>query len=594
MTRGQSDTSPVEEGGHSLFPWQGRPSVAAGRVQRLRLRITVTLLLVSLLPLSLVGAGAWHVFHRLALDKTLELHRTLVRGHALAIDAYLAERLRALDLLANTHSSEFLGDEERLASVFRRLRVVHPNDFVDLGVINERGEHVAYVGPYDLKGKNYSDASWFRTVLEKGSYVSDVFLGHRQVPHCVVAILREEDQQRWILRATINNESLYSLVRSLEVGETGDVFVVNTDGLYQTPPARGHVLDRSAWESPQAHQGVVDRRLELGNAHFSQVATWTNNGHWLLVVQQAESEIVAPVRRAMTYGGLVVLAAVLLVLVTTFIATWHLTGQVERAKQQRDAMYGDLLRSAKLASLGEMATGLAHEINNPLATISAEQTNIGDLLLELEGDSETMKALRASVDRCKRQIFRCSSITHKMLQFGRRGEGDLQLQDVAPIVKEVAKLLEQQMRLRNIALRVDLEPSVPKVLVDATELEQVLVNLINNAMHAIDRQGTIAITLNRSGAAVELAVKDDGCGIPTKDLDKIFQPFFTTKPVGQGTGLGLAVSYGMVQAWGGTIRADSEIGVGTQITLQFPIHQPGQTVGTRSGRHHERMATQGQ
>jgi two-component system NtrC family sensor kinase len=234
-------------------------------------------------------------------------------------------------------------------------------------------------------------------------------------------------------------------------------------------------------------------------------------------------------------------------------------------------MYGDLLRSAKLASLGEMATGLAHEINNPLATLCAEQTNIGDLLSELSGNDSTKTAIHVSVERCKRQIDRCSNITGKMLQFGRRGDGDLYPSDVGPIIEEVSRLLTPQARLKNIALRVEIEPSIPRVFLNPTELEQVLVNLINNAMHAIQQRGTINIALQRANGQAEISVQDDGCGIAPGDLDKIFQPFFTTKPVGEGTGLGLAVSYGIVQAWGGTIHADSGLGVGTRISVLLPI-----------------------
>lgn len=565
-----SKRTPVEKANIGSVTWSWKETRPDNRTNALRNRIVLVLLLVSLLPLVLVGGGAWQVFHRLALDKTLELHRSLVQGHARAIDLHLRERVRALDLLAGTQSFASLIDENKLASVFKRLRDVYPNDFVDLGVIDDLGKHQAYIGPYKLKDKTYADAPWFLTVLERGSYISDVFLGHRKFPHCIIAIVKEEGQRRWILRATINNDSLYSLVKSTEVGATGDVFVVNASGLYQTPPRRGAVLDRAHIDIPIPHRGVVDQRVRIGGEYFSQVSTWINSGHWLLVVQQMESEIVAPIRRAMLYGALVIMAALLLLIVTTSLATGHLTKKIDKAKEQRDSMYNDLIRTSKLASLGEMSTGLAHEINNPLAIISVEQTNIGDLLSELNGPHATKDAIGTSVSRCKRQIERCSAITGKMLQFGRRGESDLRPHDIGPLVKDITNLMERHAHVNNIKLLADISSDVPKVLVNATEMEQVLINLINNSMQAIEKQGTISIILQNTGEGVELIVRDDGCGIPANDLDKVFQPFFTTKPVGKGTGLGLAVSYGLVRSWGGNIRIESEVNEGTQITVTFP------------------------
>jgi two-component system, NtrC family, sensor kinase len=153
-----------------------------------------------------------------------------------------------------------------------------------------------------------------------------------------------------------------------------------------------------------------------------QVTTWLNDGQWLLVVQQPEREILAPVSRAVAEGAVVVAMAVILVFVATILITSRLIRRVEQADQQRDLMYGDLLRSAKLASLGEMATGLAHEINNPLAIISAEQTNLGDELADLDLPAGVRETLEEAIQRCKRQVERCGNITAKMLQFGRKTE----------------------------------------------------------------------------------------------------------------------------------------------------------------------------
>jgi two-component system NtrC family sensor kinase len=540
------------------------------RSKSLRWRIVTLLLLVSLVPLALVGLGSWVVFGSLLVEKTLEKHRQMVMGHASAIELYLAERVRALEMVARSHSRQGITNGDELQRIFDALSASYPRAFVDLGVIGDDGIHLAYVGPYDLKHKNYADTEWFQTVRTRGSYISDVFLGYRQVPHCIIAVQRKEGQRDWILRATLNSDDFYSLVRAEQIGKTGDAFIVDTRGFYQTPPRLGKVLQPSPVLSPEMHKGVRDHRAVMKGRPVLRVTSWLNEHRWMLVVQQDEGEIKAPVNRAMGWGVLVILIAVGLVAVTTFLATWHLTNRIDRVTAQREAMQRDLIRSAKLASLGEMSSGLAHEINNPLAIISATVTNISDHLDDLELDDGVRAELTEETQRCKRQVERCSGITAKMLRFGRNTETAIQKTDIAPVVQETVRAMQTQARVRNIDLQLDLEPDLPPVLLDSTELEQVLANLINNSMYSINGHGSITVAARKEDQAIELSVQDDGCGIAPEDQERIFQPFFTTKPVGEGTGLGLSVCYGIVSNWGGEIAAQSAMGSGTVITIRLP------------------------
>jgi two-component system NtrC family sensor kinase len=537
----------------------------------LRWRIAAALLLVSLLPLGVLSIGAWSVFGRLLLEKSLELQRTVVEGHARSIDLYLAERLRALDLAARGYRREELRDPQALRQLLETLNHSYDHSFIDLGVIGSDGRHLAYAGPYNLLDRNYAETEWFLAVCREGVHVSDVFLGFRQVPHCILAVQRLEGDGFWILRATINSEQFDRLVHTGRLGRTGDAFLVNAAGLYQTPPKEGRVLERADLPIPANLHGVLDSRVTEGGRRMRRVTTWLHGGRWLLVVQQDEAEIMAPVRRAMAAGALVVFAAVALVAAATILSTWHLTGRIEEAVRERDALSRDLLRSAKLASLGEMATGLAHEINNPLAIISAEQTNIVDLVGEIDAPGEAGAEILDSARRCLRQVERCAVVTSKMLQFGRQAEARRRPTDVQPRLEEIARLMGGQAVLRGVDLQLEVEPGLPPLLLDPTEIEQVLVNLVHNALQATGSGGRVRITARREGSTVLLQVADSGCGIPPENLERVFQPFFTTKPLGEGTGLGLAVCYGIVQSWGGTIRAESEPGQGTVMTIRLPL-----------------------
>jgi two-component system NtrC family sensor kinase len=289
-----------------------------------------------------------------------------------------------------------------------------------------------------------------------------------------------------------------------------------------------------------------------------------------LAVQQDAEEVRAPVIRALAAGGAVAGVAFLLVVAATVLATRHLTRKIERANAHREEATRAFMRSAKLASVGELATGLAHEINNPLAIIAAEQTNISDLLPSATAEPALRDELVASAERIRRQVRRCASITRKMLEFGRKRDALPEPTDLAPRLLEIVSLLERQAAVRNVALRTQAGDGVPHVRLDPLELEQVLVNLITNSIQAMPAGGTIQVRTRAVPGQVWLEVEDDGEGMTPGVRERVFEPFFTTKPVGQGTGLGLSVCHGIVESWGGRLEVESAPGRGTTVRLLLP------------------------
>jgi two-component system NtrC family sensor kinase len=533
---------------------------------RLRWQIVTALLLAAVAPLALLAGGAWVVFGRMIEDRAVALQRTLVHSHAASIEAYIA-RLRAL-LQLSAATLDPQTSMQALGQSFETINRVSDNAFVDLGIIAENGGHLAYVGPYDLAAVNYHGEEWFREAMVRGVFVSDVFLGYRRVPHFVIVIRQRTQGRAWLLRATVSSARFESLVATPEAAET---FLVNSQGLLQTRAVRGAVLDRvDLTISLDRHEGVVDRRAVIAGRDSIIVTTWLNDGRWLLVVLQDAAQVRSPVRRALLNGAVVVLVAFAAMVATTVLATRHLTRQIERADREREEMSRAFMRSARLASVGELATGLAHEINNPLAIISAEQTNISDLLPGLRGDDAASTEIRESVERIGRQVRRCGSITAKMLQFGRSRDTALEATDLKTSLHSIVSLLERQAGVRNIDLVLSCAEDVPRVLLDPVELEQVIVNLINNSFAALANGGRIMVRTRRLDDAAMIEVEDNGAGMPPEVRDRIFEPFFTTKAVGQGTGLGLSVCYGLVQSWGGTIEVESEAGRGTTIRICLP------------------------
>ncbi|MFH2050597.1 MAG: ATP-binding protein [bacterium] len=537
----------------------------------LRWRIIITLLTVSLLPLVVAGLGGGNILGKLLEQKALEQMRIIVQDHAKAIESTLSNRMNLLRLLASSHTLEAISNNGNLQDFLKDLNQSSDGGFVDLGVIDINGNHLAYVGPYELKDKNYSQTDWFKEVLANGVYVSDVFLGYRQVPHCIIAVKGMKGQTPWVLRATINSQQFDELVKTGFSGKRNDVYIVNQEGFYQTTPRSGTLLDKSPLDLFQYHPGVKDHRITQNDTTKIIVTSWVNSNRWILVVEQELAIVLEPVNQAITHVARYVILAVVLLIITTFIATWNLTNQIDKATAERDRMTQAFVRSAKLASIGELATGLAHEINNPLAIISAEQTNISDLISEMENYSENSEQIIESVDRCKKQVQRCGSITRKMLQFGRKQESQLVMVDIAPGMLEIINLLERHANVRNVKIESEIDENLPQVMIDPIELEQVLVNLINNAIDALPNGGQITVKAYTLNNTFCLDVIDNGVGISQEVQEKIFEPFFTTKPVGKGTGLGLSVCYGIVNAWGGDIKVESTENRGTRISIILPL-----------------------
>lgn len=231
-----------------------------------------------------------------------------------------------------------------------------------------------------------------------------------------------------------------------------------------------------------------------------------------------------------------------------------------------------LLQSQKLASIGELSSGIAHEINNPLAIITQEL----DLVRELTGDGPCpdeaeLAEARDSLREIASQVDRCRQITHKLLNFARKVEPVLQEEELTTVIEDMALLVEREARGKEVAILRDYAPDLPPVRTDVPLLRQVILNLLTNALHATPKGGSITLSTRREAKKAVIAVRDTGCGIPPENMDKIFDPFFTTKQPGQGTGLGLSLSHGIVARLGGSLAAQSAPGQGATFTVTLPL-----------------------
>ncbi len=234
--------------------------------------------------------------------------------------------------------------------------------------------------------------------------------------------------------------------------------------------------------------------------------------------------------------------------------------------EQRRMMREQMAQADKLASIGELSAGIAHEINNPLGII------LGYTQLLLRAESEKSERY-ADLKTIEKHVRSCKTIVEDLLNFARTSSPKKELVDIHKVIEEVISFVRHHADLEKIRLETFYDRRISPLLLDEKKIKQVLINLIMNARHAVDGKGSITVStaLNENQTKAVIKVKDDGYGIEKKNLNRIFDPFFTTKPTGQGTGLGLSVSYGIIKNHGGSIYVRSQPGQGSTFTIVLPL-----------------------
>jgi len=540
----------------------------------LRWKIIATTLSFSLVPLFALGFTIYEQFRVSYTAKIIETIRTLAENRRSAIDLFLDERVAQLKMLAHAGSFNELTELGVLEKVFYVMQA-GSKSFVDLSIIDQEGNHVAYTGPYsELRLVNYKEEAWFHAVMLKGVYISDVFLGFRKYPHFIIAVTRLEGNRTWILRATIDTDIFESMVRAAQTGKGGDAFIVNRENVLQTTPRfSGKLLEKPAHVDFSSCVDTRVEELEI-NGRASLVATTSvARNKWVLVIREDPREELTPLLKARYTGISVFLAGLLVIASGTIFIAGRMTEHLIQADREKAVLDASLVESGKLAALGKLAAGVAHEINNPLAVIKEKAGWIKDLLADKDiAASKNFQEFQTSVQKIEQHVERARKVTHRLLGFARRMEPVRELVDVNNVIDQAIDFLENEARHRHIGIQTDWG-DLPRTKSDVGQLQQVFLNLIDNGIDAIGKDGEINIRTEHHAKEKEIAVviSDTGKGIPKDMLKKIFEPFFTTKKEGSGTGLGLSISHSIIDKLGGRIVVESEEGHGSTFTVYLPI-----------------------
>ncbi len=543
---------------------------------RLRRRLRWQMLLAYLTPLILISV-VFHLQYNATLRKGIDNHLKSIADHQRNIvDLYLGERVANLRSAFRFGGHTFVDEHANMRKLLDDLRYENPA-FVDVGLFDASGKLVAYAGPHkSLIGKNYNDENWWRQLHgHRRTYIiSDVYLGFRRRPHFVIAVRHRIKGAWWTLRASVDPKQFSEFVRSSYMIKTSDAFIVNAKGQRQTSQTKATASSK-AIQVPARTRHCQAKEASFHGRNYVTAYAWLAKHDWVLVVRVPRSAAYKPLRHATYYLVGAVLAAVLLILVLVMRSSARLVGKLEQTDLSRADLRGQLFHAAKLASVGEMAAGVAHEINNPLAIIYEETGMMKDALdprFELKID---LNDFAERLDAIEEAALRGRSITRKLLAFSRQHESGTEPTDLNLLLRRVLKVKDTEFKVSNIEVVVELQPDLPQIDVSQNKLDQVVLNMLNNAKDAIGEGGRITVRSRVEADRVVFEIQDSGCGMTAEQLENAFFPFYTTKDVGRGTGLGLSISYGIVSSMEGGIDVESEVGRGTTFSVSFPAVAEG-------------------
>jgi len=528
---------------------------------------------VSLIPLIIMSIIDYRLSRGVIETEMLTNTSRMVSNTSRTVSFFLAQRKAALNFVLHDNSYQSMGEPGRLATILKNLQS-GVGGFTDIGLVNADGNMEAYIGPYQLYGANLCSEKCYRQVLKNGTYISDV-TGNKGVDRRIVVAIKHDlpDNTFFVLRAALDAGPLHSLLSQLDIGPNDDAFIINENGILQTPSRHhGSLYDKIDLPVPKhsSEAKVLEAEDASSNPILIGYAHIPGTSLILMIIKNKSEAMTLWLRPRLKLIGFLVLSIAIILFAILGGAT-YLVNRIHVADQKRVAALHQVEYTNKLASLGRLSSGVAHEINNPLAIINQKVGLIKDLFSfkeEYAGDEKLM----VLIDEVIVSVQRCSSITRRLLNFSRHMESKIEPIDLKEMINEVLAFLEKELERRRVDISVNHIDNIPEFESDRGSLQQIFLNLFNNAFAAMEDGGRLEITVKRQdNNAVCVTVADNGCGIPDEDIQRVFEPFFSTRGDQGSTGLGLSITYGLVKEIGGDIQVDSTVGKGTRFLVLLPM-----------------------
>lgn len=537
-----------------------------------RLKVFIRMSLTYLVPtfiMILFLINEYFVLLNEGLERRLI---SVAESQARILDIFMMERTRNLLNKIDSPHLEFPMKKEKLNKLIEELRT-DSKSFIDLGYFDGGAVQTVYSGPEEsLENKDYCQESWFiRLMKGKERYVvTDIYPGFRNKPHFTIGVKRQLDSTKTVVfKSSLDPERIYDYVTAFEKSQDVVISIVNKEGNYQLVELNGGNLDQTTRFSPDTlvDKGINTIRKDKDKDKIVYAYAWLAGTDWAVIVREKPDSSSGIALVLMP----VILPAFLLIIVLIVIFIFR-SKSVVIDEYEKDIVKTQLRQASKLAAVGELASGIAHEIGNPLNIIANEVGIMQDYTNPKYGMNKSLHDLHPHFDKIMKAVFRVKDINRKMLTFVRVSESNPEELDVHEVINDFTSgFFEHEMLLRNIELIREFREDVPKIRFDDNQFRQALINLLNNAADAIIPPGKIFISTRSDDKNVYISVTDTGHGISPENIEKIFLPFFTTKPAGKGTGLGLSVTYSIIKSFGGDISVESIPGKGTSFTIILPI-----------------------
>ena len=541
--------------------------------------VVASLLAAAFIPLLVLGGVVYVYTNEVLKNEAVNALKVQVADHRDMIDHFLNERVADLKGLAVSLGYRRLTEPGGIELAFRSLQKGIPC-FTDLGVIDGDGYRRAYIGPYDLMDRNYHERDWFAPALEKGVYISDVYFGHRQVPHFVIAVGRQEAEGAWVLRATLDADFFARFI-SISAGELkADAYLIDRRGIFQTrPQAAGEIMEQSLFTAPPRFEGVQIE--EHGERLFA--LSWMRAVPWLSVVEVKRAGIFAAVHRLRWIVLFMFVLGGLLIVPTVLLTTNQLVLRLEAKRTSLQFLDRQLQQLSRMAASGRLSRGALEDITDSLGNISAAVQWLRVLVGRPQEGPVDPDEVRGTLEQIDAELHRSEKAVKRGMDLARPPEGPVCIDfDLQALVTELLELMRRDLYFKRIRVNRADDTQGAAICSNPEDLHQVLQNLLTNAIEAMPEGGAIDIRTSRSGDRFRITIVDSGPGIPERDFTKIFAPLYTTRP--EGLGLGLAISRTIIERLGGTLTVRNEPDRGAAFTVELPLGKVGRSpVGRSAG-----------
>ena len=541
-------------------------------------RTVILTTIVALAPLIILSIFDYRMTKQ-DMKKAAILHTNrMVSNTWRAVSFFLSERRSVMEFILKDNTKKELLETGRLEAVLKNLKA-GVGGFVDMGVVASGGRLLSYTGPYGMEDRDFCEEECFKEVVKRGFYIGDLIQHRRPNQQLAMAVRKNEPREGFfVLRATLDIKPFENLLADLDIGQKGDAFIINQTGILQTPsrfygqPHENISLGVPAFSiRPQ----VIETKDGEGTPLIIGYAGIPDTSLIMMIVRD-EKELMEGWRQSrvkmFVFLGISVAAILLMVL---GMAT-YLVNRIHAADQRRIMELHKVEYANKMASLGRLSAGVGHEINNPIAIINEKIGLIKDLLLQNETNPFNEKMLGLADDVID-SIKRCGDITHRLLNFGRYQDIRIERLDLEKILYDLVAFMEKEAEYLCITVHIHVPESFPVIESDKNSLQQIFLNIINNAFAAMEDGGRLDITAENQSpddhqdGRISITFADTGRGIAPEDLKRVFEPFFSSDSSAGGTGLGLSVTYGLATQIGGHIRVESEKSKGARFIVDLPV-----------------------